>query len=102
MGTLQNITVAGLVADLGLTGHKGITAARNAGDHTKLDVTVTQPAWVLLSSGTLFTTDLTNTRLQAPTTDGSYHLYVDAVAQVTATVPSWSIAAAAPSATALE
>lgn len=52
--TLQSKTIESVLANLGLKGFKGITALKDGGDATILNITVAAGAWAVLGDGTTF------------------------------------------------
>jgi hypothetical protein len=101
---MQEKTVAGLLADLGVTGYGGIAATIDGSVNTKLNITVTQPAYVVYADGTVIADELATTSITGLTTNGTYSLYADYTsggAQGTAYSATWSVASTAPSAKAV-
>jgi hypothetical protein len=102
---MQEKTVAGLLADLGVTGYGGIAATIDGSVNTKLNITVTQPAYVVYTDGTVIADELATTSITGLSTDGTYGLYADYTsggAQGTAYSATWSVASTAPSAKAVK
>jgi hypothetical protein len=100
MGTLQNLTAGGLLAQLGTSGQCGISAAANGHNATRLDITVSQGAWAFLPDGTLLSSELRSTQLRGITQSGT--LWLDYVETAGGLLPVWSVAPAAPSQSALD
>jgi hypothetical protein len=102
---MQEKSVAGLLADLGVTGFGGIAATIDGTVNTTIDVTVSAGAWAVLADGTILASELVTTTLTGNTTNGTTSLWLDYAtggAQGTSYTPAWSVAASAPSTNAIK